>query len=112
MQQRLPLSPPAEQIAGFAMFLHLARVPLDRFPPPDLPPVFLRDAPANVIAAVPLKPAARVVVMNPPFVLFGNSRRQSVMYLPPKTPSRSICAGVSCGWNSGSKLRPVAALKA
>jgi len=69
MQQRLPLSPPAEQIAGFAMFLHLARVPLDRFPPPDLPPVFLRDAPANVIAAVPLKPAARVVVMNPPFAL-------------------------------------------
>jgi hypothetical protein len=38
--------------------------------------------------------------------LLGNSRRQSVMYLPPNTPTLSIWAGVSCGLNSGSKRRP------
>jgi hypothetical protein len=38
--------------------------------------------------------------------LLGNSRLQSVIYLPPKTPSASICLGVSSGANSGSKPRP------
>ena len=69
MQQRLPLPRPAEQIAGLAMFLHLAHVTADRFPPPDLPLVFLRHAPAHVIAAVPLEPAARIVRMDPAFAL-------------------------------------------
>ena len=39
--------------------------------------------------------------------LAGNSRRQSVMYLPPNTPSCSICFGVSWGRNSGAKFRPI-----
>src|SRR5262249_45308650 len=34
--------------------------------------------------------------------LRGNSSLQSVMYLPPNTPSRSISAGVSSGRNSGA----------
>ena len=37
----------------------------------------------------------------------GNSSVASVMYLPPNTPSCSICFGVSSGLNSGSKFRPV-----
>src|SRR3954464_2362757 len=43
--------------------------------------------------------------------LFGNSFRVSVMYLPQNTPRRSICCGVSSGLNSGSKLRPTAAVR-
>ena len=143
MQQCLALPRAAEQVAGLAMLLELADVTPDRLPALDLPPVFLRHAPAHVIAAVPLKPAARVVGMDPAFSLpfrqrlagidaeeiavhgrsprgeslalanqlLGNSFRQSVMYLPPKTPSASICAGVSCGLNSGSKSRPTGALQ-
>jgi hypothetical protein len=33
----------------------------------DLPSVFLRHPPAHVIAAVPLKPPARIIVMKPAF---------------------------------------------
>ena len=44
--------------------------------------------------------------------LSGNSSRQSVMYLPPNTPSASICLGVSSGRNSASKLRPAATVSA
>ena len=32
------------------------------------------------------------------------------MYLPQKTPSASICFGVSSGLNAGSKLRPTGAV--
>jgi hypothetical protein len=42
MQQRLTLPPPAEQIAGLAIFLHLPYVTPDRLPPLDLPAVFVR----------------------------------------------------------------------
>ena len=69
VQQRLPLAAAAEQVAGLAMFLHLAHVPADRLPAFDLPPVFVRHTAAHVVAAVPLKPAARIVGMDPAFAL-------------------------------------------
>ena len=37
VQQRLTLTAPAEQVAGFAMFLHLPHVAADRLPALDLP---------------------------------------------------------------------------
>ena len=43
--------------------------------------------------------------------LDGNSRRQSVMYLPPKTPSSSICLGVSCGRKPSAKFRPIGSVR-
>src|ERR671910_3206724 len=38
----------------------------DGLPAPDLSRVFLRQAPAQVVPAIPLEPAARIVRMYPP----------------------------------------------
>src|SRR5262245_10270026 len=65
MQQRLPLALAAQEIARLAMALNLPDVPAHRLPAPDLPPVFLPHPTAHVVAAVPLKPAARIVRMDP-----------------------------------------------
>ena len=43
--------------------------------------------------------------------LRGNSSRQSVMYFPPKTPSRSISFGVNSGVNPGAKFRPAGSVR-
>ena len=67
MQQCLPLAASAEKVARLAILLHLPDMPPDRFPAIDLPAVFGGHATAHVIAAVPLKPAARIVRMNPAF---------------------------------------------
>src|SRR5271166_5540954 len=99
-------------------------MPSHCFPTADLSVVFFRRAAAHVVAAVPLKPAAWIVGVNPSVLapggqrlarvdaeviertvaagsselrahnqLLGNSARASVMYVPPNTPSRSICLG-------------------
>src|SRR5215208_5305273 len=65
MQQRLPLTLPAEKIARLAIHLQLPYVPADRGPALDLSCIFVRKPPAPIIAAVPLKPAARVFAMDP-----------------------------------------------
>jgi hypothetical protein len=67
MQDSLPLASAAAQIARLAVPLDLFDVPAHRFPSPDLSPVFLGHPTAHVIAAIPLKPAARVVGMYPAF---------------------------------------------
>ena len=41
----------------------------------------------------------------------GNSFRQSVMYLPPNTPSSSISFGLRSGRNSGSKFLPAGCVR-
>src|SRR4051812_14646810 len=64
VQPRLPLPPPALQIAGLAVFSYRGNVTRDRAPASDLTHV-IRRAPAHVIAAVPLKPAARILRANP-----------------------------------------------
>src|SRR5262249_26074847 len=66
MQNRLPLTPSALHIATFAILLHLSNVTLDRLPAFDLSLIILA-APAHVVAAVPLKPAARIVFVDPSF---------------------------------------------
>ena len=65
MQQRLPLTLPAEKIARLAIHLQLPHVPADRSPALDLSCIFVPKPPAPVIAAVPLKPAARVFAVYP-----------------------------------------------
>jgi hypothetical protein len=69
VQQRLP--PPAGQVARLAVALDLPDVAADGFPSLDLAPVFVRHPAAHVIAAIPLKPAPRVVRMKPRQVLGG-----------------------------------------
>ena len=86
MQQRLALALAAGEVARLAVPLHLRDMAFDLAPAPDLPRIFVNQ-------------------------LSGNSLRQSVMYLPPKTPSRNICAGVSSGAKSGAKLRPAGATR-
>ena len=65
VQQRLALAAAAEQVARLAVLLHLADVAADRLPALDLAAVLRRHAAAHVIAAVPLEPAARVVLVDP-----------------------------------------------
>src|SRR5262245_38176520 len=55
-------------MAWLAVPLDLPDVPAHRLPPLDLPLVFLGQAAAHVVAAVPLKPAARVVGVDPALV--------------------------------------------
>src|SRR5262245_43466391 len=69
IQQRLPLAAPAEEVARLTIFLHLPHMTEDCFPALDLPAIFVRHAPAHVIAAVPLEPATRIVGMDPAFAL-------------------------------------------
>src|SRR4029453_12760163 len=64
VQQRLALALAAGEFARLAVFLDLPNVAADRLPTLDLTAVFVRHAPAHVVAGVPLEPAARVVAVN------------------------------------------------
>src|ERR1700712_5728863 len=61
MQQRLPLPGAEGQVAGLAVALDLADVAAHGLPALDLAAVLLGQAAADCVAAVPLKPAARIV---------------------------------------------------
>ena len=61
VEQGLALLSAAGEVAGGAVFSNLRRVALHGLPAADLAGVFFRHAPAHVVAAIPLKPAARVV---------------------------------------------------
>ena len=67
VKQCLTLPRATQQIAGFAILLDLPNVAANRLPAFDLSCVFLRQAAAHVIAAIPLEPAARIVAMDPAF---------------------------------------------
>jgi hypothetical protein len=64
VQHCLPLPSPAVAVASFAMLPDRRDVPLDRSPSSNLPRV-VACPPAQVIPAVPLKPSARILWMNP-----------------------------------------------
>ena len=66
VQQRLPLSAPAIQVAFLTVFAKLGDMPLHGLPALDLLRV-ARGAPPQVIAAVPLKPAPGIVRIDPAF---------------------------------------------
>ena len=65
MQQGLPLALAATQVAERAVLSYLSDVTLHGLPAGDLAPVFVGHPPAQVVAAVPLEPASRVVRMYP-----------------------------------------------
>jgi len=65
MQERLPLSPATPQIAGLACELKLTDVTADCLPPFDLTTVFIGHSSPQIVAAVPLEPAARIIRMYP-----------------------------------------------
>src|SRR5262245_58891888 len=68
LQQRLPLPRAAGQVARLTVPLDLPDVPAPCLPSSDLPPVFIEQAAAHVVAAIPLEPAARVVGVDPALV--------------------------------------------
>ena len=118
MQHRLPLPPPALEIAGVAVLPNRRHVPRDRPPSPDLPSrrrpsggpcssgsttgTSLAD-PADGSSRCAATTASDCEALTPKQLrraswraaqsfartnqLAGNSSRQSVMYLPPNTPS-------------------------
>ena len=69
MENCLPLSGTAAYIPFFTIFLYLSYVTSDGFPSFDLPLILYRESPAHVIAAVPLEPAPRVLMIYPAFTL-------------------------------------------
>ena len=69
MQQSLPLAWTAKRIARLTILAQLDDMPFERLPALDLPDVLLRHSAAHVVAAVPLKPATRVVRVEPAVVL-------------------------------------------
>ncbi len=66
VQQHLALLFTAGKIARLTVLLQLGNVPSDGFPAPDLTLIIGTAAP-HVVAAVPLKPAPGVFVINPAF---------------------------------------------
>src|SRR3954471_22486199 len=67
MEKRLPLPRPATCIASPTMLFQLGDMAADRAPSFNLPQI-VRMTPARIVTAIPLKPAARVVGMDPSFV--------------------------------------------
>src|SRR5580704_17462142 len=87
MQQRLALPRPAGDVARLAMPLHLADVTADGFPALDLARVLSRNAPSHVVAAIPLKPAARIVRVDPSLLA---PDRQRLAGVDPEKVQRTI----------------------
>src|SRR3954447_23936008 len=87
MQQGLTLARPAHRVAGFAVALDLADMAAHRPPPLDLPRILLRQPTAEIVAAIPLEPAARVVRKNPSFV---PPYRQLLAGIDPEIIERTI----------------------
>ena len=65
MQERLPLPSVAREITRLARKLKLADVTADCFPAFDLTSVFDGHSSPDVVAAVPLEPAAWIVRVYP-----------------------------------------------
>lgn len=85
MQQRLPLLRPTRRIARTAIRHDLANVPSHCFPALDLAGIFaesqlaifayrIGQPAAHIVPTIPLKPAARVVFVNP--ALFAPHRKR------------------------------------
>jgi hypothetical protein len=64
MQNGLPLSWPAFEIAFFAVLANLSDMPLYRLPSFDLPLV-ITAASAHIVSAVPLEPSSGVILVYP-----------------------------------------------
>src|SRR5688572_33449973 len=72
VEQGLPLFAAAGEVAAAAVLLDLRDVPADGPPALDLA-IVVGPAPPQVIAAIPLKPAARIVGMDPALGQIGRA---------------------------------------
>ena len=69
VQQSLSLARTAKRIARLTILAQLGDMPFERRPALDLPVILLRHSASHVIAAIPLKPATRIVRVEPAVVL-------------------------------------------
>ena len=123
MKQRLTLPTPATEVADRTPVADLCNVTTHGLPAPDLALVLARYSPAEVVLARQTERGWLALTrkqfsdgsrfadesLAPVNHSAGNSAVVSVIYLPPKTPSRSISLGVSSGRNPGSNSCPVRA---
>jgi len=65
VKKSLSLALAAGLVTGLAVKFDLPDVSSHCLPPPDLPKVLLRHTAAHIVSAIPLKPAARIVGVNP-----------------------------------------------
>ena len=79
LKKCLPLAWSAPPIARLAMMTDLCNVAAHSFPPPDLANILFRQSAAEIISAIPLKPPARIVRVNPA-LLPPNGKRLTCVY--------------------------------
>jgi hypothetical protein len=77
MEQRLALLPPTVEIASATILLQLSDVTSHRAPAFDLALIVLAAAP-EIVTTIPLKPAARILRINPAFLAPERERLGSV----------------------------------
>jgi hypothetical protein len=77
MQKRLPLLFPTTQIPFPAILPNLRNMSFHHSPPFDLPRIVLVTA-THIISAIPLKPSARIIFMNPTFLSPKRKRHASL----------------------------------
>jgi hypothetical protein len=65
MQQGLPLTGTAERVTGLTVPLYGGNMPPKGLPPFDLSPILFGQSTPHEVAAVPLEPSPRVVLMDP-----------------------------------------------
>ena len=117
MEQSLPLPWAARPVAGPAILFNLRDMSADSAPSSDLPLVILA-APASIVPAIPLEPAARVFMINPALLapnrerlrrIYAEEIKRRFVLLPTKICflEPSICLGVSSGLNAAAKARPI-----
>src|SRR5688572_13590478 len=77
MEHGLPLLSPALEIAWLAVLAKRRHVPPNRAPAANLPRV-VGGSPAQIVAAVPLEPPARILCVDPAVATPGGERLRGV----------------------------------
>lgn len=99
VEQGLSLTRPTPSVARLAMAAELGDVPPHRLPAANLPFVFIGHTATLVVTAVPLKPAARVVTMDPSLRAPGTERLACV-------DAKPIQGMVAAAWRKSGLYEP------
>src|SRR5262245_54087831 len=89
VQQCLALPLAAGELARLAIALDLPQVPADQLPAPDLARILVRQAAPQIVATVPLEPAARIVLVDP---ALAAPHGQGLAGIDPEEVERGIAA--------------------
>lgn len=78
VEYRLTLTRSTSRVPHPTIALDLHNVTTDRLPSLNLSLVFPGDSSAHIVAAVPLKPASRIIFINPPLLLPYRERLRGI----------------------------------